>query len=204
MVGALLGGLVAAAVGGGAWAAIGYATGYEIGWLAWGIGLLVGVGVHFGGKGKLGTHTGLLAGALAALAVAGGKYGVVYATLDRELGSAPAVTDENVISFIADDVVAARLDAGEPVEWPAGVDPDEAWVESDYPPDVWAEAAAHWDSLDATGRDEWRAYANPSIDTMALTNEIYTSTFNAFDLLWFALAIGSAFKIGAGSGGAER
>ncbi|MFG0273996.1 MAG: hypothetical protein ACF8QF_02950 [Phycisphaerales bacterium] len=198
MVGALVGGLIAALIGAGAWAGIGFATGYEIGWIAWGVGGLVGLGVHIGGREKLGAHTGLLAGALAALAVAGGKYAVVYATLDRELGGGLQVTDENVISYIADEFVAARIEAGDQVEWPRGVDPSKAWVQSDYPPDVWADAVARWNALDESERDQWRALAPESLDTFSLTNQVYTSTFNLFDLLWFALAVGTAYKLGSG------
>jgi hypothetical protein len=42
---ALVGGLVAGAIGAGIWAVIAYFTGFELGWIAWGVGLLVGVGV---------------------------------------------------------------------------------------------------------------------------------------------------------------
>jgi hypothetical protein len=48
---ALLAGAASAAVGAGAWAAITAATGYQIGFMAIGVGLLVGFAVRFAGKG---------------------------------------------------------------------------------------------------------------------------------------------------------
>lgn len=44
-------GLVAAAVGAGAWAGVTIATGYQIGWMAVGVGFLVGWAVRLGGRG---------------------------------------------------------------------------------------------------------------------------------------------------------
>jgi len=46
-----LSGLVAAMVGAGVWAAVTVATEYQIGWMAVGIGFLVGYAVRFAGKG---------------------------------------------------------------------------------------------------------------------------------------------------------
>lgn len=201
MIGALIGGVIGAIIGGGVWIAIGFYSGYEIGWLAWGIGALVGVGVHMGGKGKLGMPTAVLAAALAAAAVAGGKYAVLYATIEREFGGSVQLTEENVISFVADDVIVARIEGNQPVNWPSGVDPNDAWVEADYPPDVWADAVAHWESMSQAERDDLRAEVQAPVDTLGMTNALYTDTFGVFDLLWFALAIGSAYKIGNGDGG---
>src|SRR5882672_10328355 len=47
-------GLIAAAVGAGLWALVTILTGYQIGWMAVGVGFLVGWAVRAGGKG---THT---------------------------------------------------------------------------------------------------------------------------------------------------
>ena len=50
---ALLGGALGALVGACIWAAVSWATHLEIGWVAWGIGCLVGAGaVAMGGRGK--------------------------------------------------------------------------------------------------------------------------------------------------------
>ena len=48
----LIGGVLAMLVGAIAWGAITYFSGYQIGWIAIGIGFLVGVAIRFFGKGK--------------------------------------------------------------------------------------------------------------------------------------------------------
>ena len=48
----LIGGVLAMLVGAVAWGAITYFSGYQIGWIAIGIGFLVGVAIRFFGKGK--------------------------------------------------------------------------------------------------------------------------------------------------------
>src|SRR3989344_8188676 len=45
-VGALIGGLIGAIIGGSIWYGIAVVTGYEIGYVALGLGYLVGFGVH--------------------------------------------------------------------------------------------------------------------------------------------------------------
>ncbi len=57
-------GFVAALAGGAAWAAVTVATGYQIGWMAIGIGFLVGIAVRATGKG-LTKSFGYAGGALA-------------------------------------------------------------------------------------------------------------------------------------------
>jgi len=66
----------AALVGAVAWAAIVHTTNYEIGYVAWGIGLLVGgAAVKLGGSG---TTMGVTAAALTVLSILGGKLGGTY------------------------------------------------------------------------------------------------------------------------------
>ncbi len=60
----LMAGLAAAAVGAGAWTLVTVVTGYQIGWMAVGIGFLVGWAVRLAGKGMT-TKFGVLGAALA-------------------------------------------------------------------------------------------------------------------------------------------
>lgn len=48
---ALIAGALSALVGAGAWAGVSIATGYQIGWMAIGVGVLVGYAVRYAGKG---------------------------------------------------------------------------------------------------------------------------------------------------------
>jgi FtsH-binding integral membrane protein len=79
----IMGGVVAAAIGAALWASITALTNYQIGWMAVGVGFLVGFGVRFLGKGldksfgvvgALFSLLGCLAGNLLAVCIAVAKH----------------------------------------------------------------------------------------------------------------------------------
>lgn len=206
---AVLYGVIAGAIGAAVWALIARFTGYEIGWIAWGVGLAVGVGVAVGNKGEGSPAAGVLAAALAMLAVVGGK----YVTVQWMLPSADALVtdavealqdDELVISYLADGVIAERAEQGVAVTWPEGVDPQSASAEADYPKDVWAEALAEWNGMTAEARDEFRAALTANIESSmaairtSLAGVGFLGTFGLMDIIFFSLAIFTAYRIGRG------
>lgn len=77
--------MVGAAVAGAvAWGAISHLSGYEIGWLAWGIGLLIGASaVLAGGRGQ---SIAVMAGVLALLSIAGGRLAGIELARMQQLG----------------------------------------------------------------------------------------------------------------------
>ena len=77
-------GLVAAAVGAGLWAIVTVVTGYQIGWMAVGIGFLVGIAVRAAGKGTT-TAFGVLGAALALSGCLVGNLLTGCIVLSREL-----------------------------------------------------------------------------------------------------------------------
>jgi len=109
-VGAVIGGVVGAAV----WAAIAYFTGFEIGWIAIGVGILVGVGAQLGGGSETtggGMLVGIMAAIVAAGAIAGGKYGASYMFVRDafDTGTSDAFTiddinEEWIYSRLADEI----------------------------------------------------------------------------------------------------
>ncbi len=80
----LLAGLVAAAIGAAVWAAIAVITNYNIGWIAIGIGALVGVAIRKFGKGTS-TKFGLLGAILALLGCMAGNLATVYVVANQQL-----------------------------------------------------------------------------------------------------------------------
>jgi hypothetical protein len=74
LLGALVGGAVAAVLGGAAWGLIANATGYEIGYVAWGLGVLSGLGVVLAAGGRKGPALQLLAVLSSLAAIFIGKY----------------------------------------------------------------------------------------------------------------------------------
>jgi hypothetical protein len=73
MVGGFLAGAVAALVGAGAWALVTVLTGYQIGFMAIGVGFLVGLAVQFAGKG-INKIFGVMGAALALVGCLFGNY----------------------------------------------------------------------------------------------------------------------------------
>ena len=75
LVPAILGGLLAAVIGGATWAGIGIWTGLEAGYVAWAIGLLCGMGVVMFTGGKKGMSLQGVAVVTSVLGIVIGKYG---------------------------------------------------------------------------------------------------------------------------------
>lgn len=87
LLSATLGGGVAALVGGALWALIVAVTGYVIGYMAWGIGLLAGFAVVYSAGGRRGVPLQLLAVGASVLGITFGKYFTFYYFLKRAIAS---------------------------------------------------------------------------------------------------------------------
>ncbi|MBM4076348.1 MAG: hypothetical protein FJ267_12000, partial [Planctomycetes bacterium] len=83
---AIFGATVAGILGASAWGGIAYASGYEIGYLAWAIGGLVGVGVRMSSTNVDEGIAGIIAAIWAALSIIAGKLLTIYLFLGSELG----------------------------------------------------------------------------------------------------------------------
>ncbi len=206
-IGAAVGGLIGGLIGAAVWAAIVFFTGYEVGYVAWGVGLAVGFGVVQGSGGALDMSTAVLAVVITVASLALGKYAATHFWVEQsieEINNEPMPV-EYLISYEADDVIAARIDAGTAVEWPEGVDPNMAYVEADYPGDVWAEAVGVWEDLDADGKAARRGRAegsradNLEAGRSEMVMGALKDSFSPIDLNFFALAIATAFKMTNGA-----
>lgn len=208
-----LAGLAVGILGAAIWAYLSYSSGWELGYLAWAIGLAVGAAVHLGREGRGGLVAGAIAAGITLVAITAGKTASVMlledAGPDSEIQAASGDLlsldePELIISYLADEVVLEHLSRDEEVRWPDGVDPCFVRAESDYPPEVWSEAAARWDAMDAPSRAAYieRIRAESSQSTVVKTAptiwERLRSSFGPVDRLYFVLALASAFWIGMG------
>jgi hypothetical protein len=216
-----VGGAIAGLLGAAIWTAIGYFTGLEIGWIAWGIGVLVGIGVRVVGSQEVATFdkvqrrmvrsrvgaegpvAGAVASVLAVVSVLAGKYALVHLFLAAPVSSLEGyLEDDTMISSFADEIVVERESRGQEVSWPQGVAPEEAYERADYPPDIWAEAESRWNALPEEERASLKK-AQAELIGVALENmegaqsAMFLSSFGVFDLLWFGLAAVTAFRLGA-------
>lgn len=149
-------GMIGGLVGAAAWAAVTYFTHWEVGLIAWLVGVMAGVTVRAIAGDELTRTSGAAALIAALLCVGVGKFatGYLYAMHYRGV----ALTEEESTSFLADVVAREAARIGKQVQWPAGVDPAEAYYESDYPPDIWAEARSRWQKLTAQEQDRYSPY----------------------------------------------
>ncbi len=203
-------GVAAGLLGAAVWAAIVYFFQLEIGWLAWGVGLLVGVAVLFGNEGHKTKTAGLLAAIIAALSVVVGKYAAVKAFVaDTDSVLAETVEkldadDEFAVSYIADEVAADMEMNGQTLDWPGDTLPMEPTAQMHYPANVWAVAQARWDSMGPGGQEEYKAQVvNNLQENIALFQDMvvmesFKGSFGGMDLLFFGLAIVTAFQIAGG------
>ena len=214
MVGAVVGALIGGAAGAAIWAAVGYYTGYEIGWIAWGVGVLAGLGAAVGsnvlGSGPS-TGTGLLAAAVALVAVLCGKLAVVeiHYQNDADLQLAHEFNHEIMMSYVADELAEQWEADGIELDWPELPNNQWArWREQDYPSDLWAEANQWWDDTPKDHQDKVReGYRKLHEESVQEVEQAYADyetedLFSAFDAIWMLLAVGSAF--GLGRGGADE
>ncbi len=168
MIGAVVGGVLGGLVGAVVWATVTFYSQWEIGWIAWGIGGLVGLGVHLGSRRQGGIRFGTTAVTLAIAAVLLGKLGAAYIELSTFLA-----TDEAPLSVIADFVVVEREAAGRPVRMPPE-DLAESLQDMD-PPDVWSEAVRRWEAMDPHQQELVLAapiLANPQFWLVSLADDV--------------------------------
>ena len=214
----LVAGIVAGLIGAGVWAAIAYFAGYEVGWIAWGVGGLVGIAVRFFSEPEVvptgdaaddalnelraeadQLGPGVIAAVVAIAAVLLGKFAAVW-LLVGNLSGAAFEDEELLISYIADEVVEEYTAAGRAVSWPPGSRPEQAAAQADYPSDVWSDAVERWNAMSPEDQDAFKeatAAMYQALLTQGAAGSFLLSSFSMFDLLWFGLAGWTAFKLGA-------
>ena len=126
------------------WALVAFITGSELGWLAWGIGALVGFCVRSGFPGELSSRTGVLAGAVAVGAILLGKW-IAFSVTVEDVG------EQEAIATYTEVLILERERSGQTIVWP---DDDDGSFEGQYPEDVWEDAERWFSSLS----DPQRAY----------------------------------------------
>lgn len=118
---AVLGGLIAAVLGGAVWGGVAIWTGYEIGYVAWGVGLLCGLGVVMMSQGKRGMPLQIVAVAASVLGILIGKYmsffdavkGIVATERGAEAVESMSMFSMGMIQFFGENItsLASGFDA---------------------------------------------------------------------------------------------
>ena len=199
-VGGLVGGLLGAAL----WAVIRGYLNFELGIVAWGVGLAAGAGVFIGNKGQGGVISGLFAAVVSLVCIALGKLGgaaIIASSFEDEISGFDPVAMEQ--SYIADEVVYEwEFEQDRELEWPSGMNAelamqDYAYWPTGYPADVQAEALDRWNAL-SPAEQQRRLDEAEAFDAAIGTAAVFLADLSLFDVLWVGLAMVSAFKMGAG------
>jgi len=164
----LAGGMIGAVI----WALVYHYVDFEVGWIAWGIGLLAGLGVRATAQDTAGDGPGFVAIAAAVIALCVGKFGGVYLDV-REGYSADTPEDrEYLTTFVADQVILERRHSGEPFDTRV-INPELPPGSQDYDPTVWREARRRFNEFTPS---QLKKFAN---DPSLLIPEEYLTTFVA-------------------------
>lgn len=189
--------LVGGAVGVGLWAGIVALTGYEVGFVAWAVGGLAGLGALMGAQGRGSVAIGVIAGAIALASILGGKFISARMWVDAE---ADERTGENAAKCSLAFDAASELEAdGIELEWP---DIDEPAAENGfgYPPAAWSRAEQAWGAMNETERAELVAAVtgDEAAERDVATGVVFAlSVLRPASLLWLCCGIGTAYKLGA-------
>ena len=209
-VGVLLGGLIGAILGAIAWAVITAVTGYEVGYVAWGIGLLVGFGAKLaGGYGKT---AGVTCAVLALVSIFAGKMLAVQYVFEKELRE---VVEQEVTRVLYDEVVADAADfsgVASEHEYPAFM-VAHGYTEADDPERVPAEDLAGFTNTwvgtlrefqtDPPSYEEWREkHVETAVDSALAQSsiaEFVIEDLGLLDAVFALLGLATAYKIACGT-----
>ncbi len=202
----IIAGIVAGIVGALLWAIFAALTGFEIGWIAWGIGAAVGAAVAWGTEGS--PTSAFIAVIITIFAILGGKFAAVEMILSKEIKATNQEIvqmiyndNEYIISWVADDIISELEQRGETIEWPEGVDPQNVTSKTDYPGFIWGVAEQSWNARTDEEKAEFRKaveeQVNENIRLFAseARGEGFLESFGIIDIIFFFLAIGTAYKV---------
>ena len=171
-----IGGLAGAFI----WAAIVYFAHAEVGWIAWGIGFLVGICIRLSaGEDQEGAFPGGVAILISAASILFGKYLAAVMLLGGMSIDLPPTTAEDMKLMIAN----------------GGTGQYEAW--SDVPADKKTEVESRWNAMPGELKSEMIA---SGADRQITAGDVFQESFSPYDILWFLLAAFTAYRLGSGTG----
>ena len=202
-VGGVIVGTIAAVFGAVVWAAIFYYGNMEIGYLAWGIGLLVGLGVSAGSRSG-GIGAAAIAIILTVLSILSGKYAAVHLAIDNIINKTVAeiqFDDNSIMMDLAEKAVVDAEAAGETLEFRNGTNTDDAARLEDYPETILKQVIEEFASMTEQEKQKSKDSLEKSFHTniaeakTMLIQEGFMASFSPFGILFFILGIFTAGKV---------
>ncbi len=197
----LMAGIIAGVVGALLWAGIAYYANVEIGYLAWGIGALVGFAISAASSGG-GAAPGLAAILITVLSICGGKYVGSYWMMEEVFSEVANIgadwTDTQYVSAIANNVLEDEQNEGKYSDFQFN---EEAEAADYYPPEVWANAEEQWGAMSSAEKETFKvnrlSEVNDAVSAMrgTLAWESFMASFGPIDIVFFILGVVTAGKL---------
>jgi predicted Zn finger-like uncharacterized protein len=196
------GGLVAGAI----WVAVGYFFQREVGYIAWAVGLCVGLGVRLAAGDRAGLGAGLMAIAISIFMILGSKFTVAYLMTAKFVNMAAntnAKVDEDNVKFF----LAMQLADEEPVKGAKGGakeaenDFSDATSFKELPKQLREKTENRWKKMSAEEKKQFKdqMFGVQQVPTIFIAFLAFFASFRVLDLLWFGLASFTAFRVGSGA-----
>src|SRR5688572_28049057 len=113
--------------------------------------------------------------------------------------------DDEIFLVLVDDVAVEFANQNKAMTWPDGMTYEDAAEEADYPKEVVTEAKGRWERADEAWRGQFREYAkgkmkhNVEAFAAAVRGDGFIESFGALDIVFFLLAVATAYGIGSGA-----
>lgn len=201
----ILGAAIAAFIGMMVWFYLIKWTGYQIGYAAWGVGFLTGVGARVVGcKGS--TALGVIAGTCALLAIIGGQYLAMKVEVDKYFETASHEQYDSRMAY-AKEAIGLQSDA----EIKALMAKEMAEEETARVTEISDDDVQNFKENElpllkdfVNGKPSRQEYENNFLkvrSSFRYNLMLLKESVGLFTLLWLFLGIGSAFKIASGASG---
>lgn len=200
MVRGLLCGLAGGVVGAVVWCLATLMTGLEVGWVAWGVGLIVGAGVALGWSGVRSHGTAVLAVVIAVASIALGKYGVAHVGLHNQIERLQNddLGDAEGMEALRADVQQSWYEHGREATSLKGKN---VRLVEGYPKEIFEEAEGIW--IRMTKLEQTRFKQRVRDDRVAAleaarierANDAFVASLGTIDIVWIVLALVTAYRI---------
>jgi len=202
ILGWVVAGAIVGIVGALAWAGVGIATGRQMGIIAWGVGLVVGVAVKLAAQDERGWLSGAIAAVIALSSALGARYMLLPSAIRNAAERQGIVANETAcISYVADEIAEQWEGNGVELRWPAPQSTSRANAATDYPDDVWREADTRWRAMDGIEQSAYRTMAEAEIDDFigSIRAEYFWRSIGPMGFLFIGLATITAGVVGSGA-----
>ena len=192
----MVAGLAAAILGAAIWAGIVIGTGYEVGYVAWGIGILVGLGVTLSGS-ERGKVIGFSAGGLAMMGLIFAKLFIIQWSAVPQFKSEILADSQLQWALVYDQMIVNNEFSQDVIAQIDAIPEDQPWPQP-LQEKIELAVASKIDAMSQPDKEKFAEdYANTILSQYSYSDQIKDS-LSVYDALWFFLAIGTAYRMAAG------